>query len=172
MSAPLPYLQRIREYYLALGYDEPYRWAHYDTVPFTPLAVPAHAARIALITTAAPYKPGAGEQGPGAAYNGKAKFHEVFSALTDHEPDLRISHIAIDRDHTLAEDQGCYFPLRAFLALQADGVVGSVGPRFHGLPTDRSRDRTLNVLAPELLRRCREDEADAAILALYGASAL
>ena len=26
-SLPLPYLHRIRTYYLALGYDTPYRWA-------------------------------------------------------------------------------------------------------------------------------------------------
>ena len=27
-DAPIPYIQRIREYYLALGYGPPYRWAH------------------------------------------------------------------------------------------------------------------------------------------------
>jgi hypothetical protein len=28
-DAPIPYMQRIRDYYLALGYATPYRWAHY-----------------------------------------------------------------------------------------------------------------------------------------------
>ena len=27
-DAPIPYLQRIRYYYHALGYGAPYRWAH------------------------------------------------------------------------------------------------------------------------------------------------
>ena len=34
MTAPLPYLQRIREYYQALGYGEPYRFAQLDEVAF------------------------------------------------------------------------------------------------------------------------------------------
>ena len=30
-DAPIPYMQRIRDYHLALGYPTPYRWAHYAT---------------------------------------------------------------------------------------------------------------------------------------------
>jgi D-proline reductase (dithiol) PrdB len=33
-DTPIPYMQRIRDYYLALGYPTPYRWAHYAEVPF------------------------------------------------------------------------------------------------------------------------------------------
>ncbi len=33
-DAPIPYLQRIRDYYQGLGYGAPYRWAHYAEVPF------------------------------------------------------------------------------------------------------------------------------------------
>ena len=36
-DAPIPYRQRIRDYYQALGYGAPYRWAHYAEVPFAPL---------------------------------------------------------------------------------------------------------------------------------------
>jgi hypothetical protein len=39
-----------------------------------------------------------------------------------------------------------------------------LAPRFHGAPTNRSQERTLLVDAPEILRRCVEDKADAAIL--------
>ena len=31
---PIPYMQRIRDYYVALGYGTPYAWAHYADVPF------------------------------------------------------------------------------------------------------------------------------------------
>ena len=27
-DAPIPYMQRIRDYYQGLGYGAPYRWAH------------------------------------------------------------------------------------------------------------------------------------------------
>ena len=35
-DAPIPYMTRIRDYYQALGYGAPYRWAHYAEVPFAP----------------------------------------------------------------------------------------------------------------------------------------
>jgi hypothetical protein len=37
-DAPIPYLQRVRDYYSALGYGAPYEWAHYADVPFARLA--------------------------------------------------------------------------------------------------------------------------------------
>ena len=37
---PVPYIHRITSYYLALGYGNPYRWAQYADVPFTPLKKP------------------------------------------------------------------------------------------------------------------------------------
>ena len=33
----VPYMRRTRDYYLALEYNNPYRWAHHDTIPFTRL---------------------------------------------------------------------------------------------------------------------------------------
>ena len=160
----LNYLERIREYYQVLGYGEPYRWAHFDEVPFTPPQKPLDQSIIAIVTTAAPYQAGKGEQGPGAAYNGLAKFFSVYTGSTATEPDLRISHIGYDRAHTTAEDQGSFFPLRALQALQQAGRIGNVSPRFYGLPTNRSQKTTLEVDCVELLSRCREDAVDAAIL--------
>ncbi len=46
----------------------------------------------------------------------------------------------------------------------AAGRVGGVTPRFHGAPTNRSHRVTVETDAPEILRRCQEDGADAAIL--------
>ena len=39
-DAPIPYMQRTRDYYAAIGYTTPYRWAHYVEAPFTPLRKP------------------------------------------------------------------------------------------------------------------------------------
>ncbi len=161
---PLPYIQRIKDYYQALGYGAPYRWASFEDVPIAELGKPLSKATIGLVTTAAPFKDGKGDQGPGAPHNGLAKFFQVYSASTDVEPDLRISHIAYDRDHTTAEDQGTYFPLRALKQLEAEGHIGRVAPRFHGLPTNRSQNTTINVDCVELVARAREDAIDAAVL--------
>ena len=96
-DAPIPYMQRTRDYYLTLGYGNPYRWAHYAEVPFAPLKKKLGDCRIGLITTAAPYQPGKGDQGPGAPYNGGAKFYQVYSGDTSVDHDLRISHIGYKR---------------------------------------------------------------------------
>jgi hypothetical protein len=87
-DAPIPYMQRIREYYLALGYAAPYRWGHFAEVPFQPLTKSLARCRVALITTAAPYHPGKGDQGPGAPYNAAAKFYSVYSGDSRIEHDL------------------------------------------------------------------------------------
>ena len=87
-DAPIPYMQRIRDYYQALGYGAPYRWAHYAEAPFTPLKKPLAESRVGLITTAAPYQPDKGDQGPGAPYNGAAKFYRVYSGETDRDHDV------------------------------------------------------------------------------------
>ena len=163
-DAPIPYLQRIGAYYQALGYGAPYEWAHYSEVAFAPLPKPLAQCRIALITTAAPYQPDAGDQGPGAPYNARAKFYSVYSGDAAQDHDLRISHVAIDRQHTTAEDPGSYFPLPALRRCAQAGRIGSVAPRFHGAPTNRSQRTTLAVDGPQIVARCRADGADAAIL--------
>ncbi len=161
---PIPYMTRTRDYYAALGYGTPYRWASFADVPFAPLAKPLDRACVALVTTAAPFDPAKGDQGPGARYNGAAKFFAVYSRAIDPEPDLRISHVAYDRQHTTAEDPRSYLPLAAMQAAAANRRIGCVAPRLHGAPTNRSQRATIGTDAPEVLRRCREDGVDAVIL--------
>ena len=163
-DAPIPYMQRIREYYLALGYGAPYEWAHHADVPFHRLQKPVDECCIALITTAAPFQPDNGDQGPGAPYNASAKFFAVYSGDTALDHDVRISHVAIDRDHTSAEDPGSYFPLPALRDRATDGRIGAVAARFHGAPTNRSQRITLDIDCPEIVVRCKADSVDAAVL--------
>lgn len=160
---PIRYMQRTRDWYLALGYDNPYRWAHFDAVPFQPLAQPLAQSKVALVTTAAPYQRDKGPQGPGAHYNAGAKFFSVYSAGTDRDHDVRITHVAIDFKHTSREDSGTWFPLPAMREAAARGRF-RLAPRFHGMPTNRSQRHTLEVDCPELLARCRADGVGAAIL--------
>jgi hypothetical protein len=162
-DVPIRYMDRTREYYQALGFAA-YRWAHFTDAPFTPLAIPLARARVALITTAAPFQPEAGDQGPRAPYNAGAKFYQVYSAGVDSKPDLRISHVGYDRANTVPEDLNAYFPLVRLQEAVVAGRIGSLTARFHGAPTNRSHRVTMETDAPELLRRCREDGADAVVL--------
>lgn len=163
-DVPIQYMQRTRDYYLAIGYDTPYRWAHNVETPFQPLKKPLANARIAIVTTAARFDPTRGDQGPGAAYNGSAKFYQVYDGDTAKDHDLRISHIAYDRKHTSATDSGTWFPLPQLRRLASEGRIGEVAPRFFGAPTNRSHRVTVETDAPEILARCKADGVDAAIL--------
>ncbi len=163
-DVPIPYMARTRAYYQAIGYDTPYRWAHYAAVPFHPLTKPLSQSRVAIITTAARFDSTKGDQGPAAAYNGAAKFYSVYDGDTTQTHDLRISHIAYDRAHTSADDMGTYFPLSQMRRLAATGRIGEIGPRFFGAPTNRSHRITLETDAPNVLARCREDAIDAVVL--------
>ena len=163
-DVPIPYMARTRAYYQALGYDEPYRWAHFSDVPFAPLRKPLKECRIGLVTTAVPYDPGRGDQGPGASYNAAAKFHRVYAHSIESSPDVRIAHVTYDRTHTTAEDQNSWFPLAQLKRAAAEGRVGGVAPRFYGAPTTRSQRSTLERDAPDILAFMRADEVDAAVL--------
>ena len=163
-DVPIEYMRRTRDWYLALGYDNPYRWAHYHDVPFAPLRKPLSESVVTIVTTAAPYQPDKGPQGPGAPYNASAKFYAVYSGDTQQDHDLRVSHVGIDRKHTSMEDNGCWFPLPAMRDMVAAHRVGALARRFHGAPTNRSQKHTLEVDAPQILRRCVEDGVDAALL--------
>ena len=61
------------------------------------------------------------------------------------------------------EDSGTWFPLPL---LRRNAAAGRflLGPRFHGLPTNRSQRHTIEVDTPALLARCQADSADAALL--------
>ena len=164
LDLPIPYMHRTREYYLALGYDTPYRWAHNVSTPFQPLKKPLAQSRVALITTAAKFDPSKGDQGPGAPYNGSVKFFSVYDGDVRGDHDLRISHIAYDRTHTSATDSNTWFPLAQLRKVAAEGRIGSLAPRFFGAPTNRSHRVTIETDAPEILARCKADGVDAAVL--------
>ncbi|HUS98090.1 MAG TPA: glycine reductase [Hyphomicrobiaceae bacterium] len=160
----VPYMHRTRTYYQALGYERPYRWAQYVDVPFTPLKKPLSDSRVAMISTAAPYQPDKGDQGPGAPYNSAAKFFRMYALPFDPKPDLRISHVGIDRANTTAEDDRSWFPHHQLKRLVSEGRIGSLTDRVYGAPTNRSHKVTITQDCPEMLDRIRRDEADVAVL--------
>src|SRR5688572_3434055 len=163
-DSSIPYMARTRAYYQALGYAEPYRWAHFADVPFTPLRKPLRECRIGLVTTAALYDPARGDQGPGAAYNAAAKFHRAYAHTIEGSPDVRISHVTYDRTHTTAEDPNSWFPLAQLKRAAAENRIGGIAPRFYGAPTTRSQRSTLEQDAPDILAFLRADKVDAAVL--------
>ena len=164
-DVPIPYMQRTRDYYLALGFDSPYRWAHYDEVPFTPLAKPLGAVargadhdRGAL--SARHGRPGAGRE----VQRGRQVLHRCTRTRPTPMPDLRISHVGYDRKHTTRRGhrtRGSRSP-----RLQRGGEGGTdrrahaALPRRADEPQPAGDDR--DATRPSSCARCREDGADVA----------
>jgi hypothetical protein len=149
------YIDKSREYYAARGYANPYRWACFDDVPFTVLKRPLSQSTVTLITTAHVV----------AADRETAWLHEVYSVPSDEPPDgLTTDGLFWDRQATHTEDLDSYFPRRRLHEFASAGRIGRLARRLHGVPTEYSQRSTMARDAPEILRRCREDGADAALL--------
>ena len=153
------YIDRTREYYAAQGYERPYRWAHHAAVPFAKLGKPLAESRVTVVTTASPF---VGQDAREGVLRGGKR---VWSGETDTTPDrLYTDDLAWDKEATHTNDVESFVPLGALRALVAEGRIGSLAKRFHGVPTDYSQRRTLEEDAPEILARCREDGVDIALL--------
>lgn len=160
---PIRYIERTHRWYQTLGYGEPYRYAHYLDVPFAPLTGPLSQLRLALITTAAPFRADCGDQSVRAPYNAAAKFFEVYAGSTEADHDLRISHVGVDRAN-LVDDPNLWFPLPALRRARERHRIGSLTENFLGVPTNRSQRHTIDNDAPNVLKRLHADRAQAAVL--------
>jgi D-proline reductase (dithiol) PrdB len=150
------YIDKSRELYMARGYANPYRWAHFEDVPFAKLKRPLSQAVVTLITTAHPIPD---EEAEGLF------LREVYSVPGDDPPErLNTAGLAWDMQATHTDDLDSYFPVHRLQELVRDGRIGSLAQRLHGVPTEYSQRLTKERDAPEILRRCRDDGADAAIL--------
>ena len=164
LDQPVPYIERTRSYYLGLGYETPYVWAHYPDAPFAPLSKPLNQSVLGLVTTAVPFDLSKGPQGPGAPYNAAAKFYEPYALDIDREHDLRIAHVGIDRRNANMVDANCWFPLDAAKRALEAGRIKSLSKHFYGLPTNRSQRHTLEIDAPLIFNKMRADQVDVAVL--------
>ncbi len=153
----LSYIDRSRAYYAAQGFETPYRWARPTTVPaLSPLPGPLSTLRLGLVTTAFPL-PHAGEPAP---------VEVPYAHAVDPLPTTRFT---ADDNRDLvaapANELGSFLPLRRLQELAAIGRIGSLSPRFYGVPFDYSYRRTTEQDAPTVAEFLRADGVDVAILA-------
>ena len=155
-NSPVGYMERTRRYYRALGYNNDYNWSHYDDVPFAAPKRLLSESRVTIVTTTSP---------PGGPRDGDRKLKEVWSGPTTDTPsDLFTEFMSWDKETTHTRDRESYLPILALRAMAAEGRIGGLTERFHGVPTTYSQRRTVERDAPEIVRRCREDAADVALL--------
>jgi hypothetical protein len=152
------YIDKSREFYAAQGYERPYRWARNDDVPFTALAKPLAESRIGLVTTATLI------EGPDPDPDDMPVQH-AYAATLDPVPErLFTMNRSWDKEATHTDDLDSYFPIHRLQEAVKAGRIGSIAPRFYGVPTEYSQRRTHEVDAPQLLEHMREDGVDVAML--------
>ena len=151
------YIDRTREYYLSEGYTTPYRWAHFDDIPFTPLRAPLSACRIGLVTT--------GE----VAVRGEAPADALARAVYALPTATPVEKLygrkeSYDRHATTLDDVDAYLPLTRLGELAAAGRIRDLAPRFQVVYSNYSQRATTTVDAPTILAQCREDGVGAVFL--------
>lgn len=156
MAETVRYMDRTRAYYRALGYPSDYVWARFDEVPFARLAKPLAQVRIGLVTTASP--PDLGNR------DGSGKRQVWSGAVSPPLATLFTDNVAWDKESTHTDDRASFLPIEAVQERVAEGKVGGLAARFHGVPTEYSQRKTMEIDAPQVLERLRADGADAALL--------
>ncbi len=157
------YIDRTRAYYAAEGYTEPYNWAHFEDVPFAKLTKPLSQCTVALISTS---DVAIRQEGEAATSGDEATLiGNVYSLPSDTPEELfytKQEHF--DRVATHLDDVNSYFPITRLHEAAKAGRIGKVAARAHGVYTSYSQRKTIELDAPEVLRRCREDGVDVAVL--------
>ncbi len=153
------YIDRTREYYQALGYEHPYRWARHQSSPFQPLVKPLRESTLAIVTTASLAAP------EGFSEDAPLGRKELYSMPTRPVPEWFFTQdLSWHKEATHTDDPASFFPAREFQSLVEQGRLGSLAQRSWGVPTDFSQRRTRELDAPRILEGMREDEVDVAVL--------
>ncbi len=156
------YMDRIRDYYIAQGYEKPYRWAHYEEVPFTPLKKPLAESTVTLFSTSdVSVRRPEGETLPAT----ETTVGDVYSVPWDTPvEDLYSRQESFDRYATNLDDLNSYLPLTRLQEFVESGRIGSVSENFHNVNRGYSQKLMLEKSAPEALQICRDERADIAVL--------
>lgn len=143
------YIDKSREYYAAQGYDVPYRWATHTNAPFEPMRKPLSECRVAVVTT--------------ASLSADAPLEPYTAASQPAPVSLATDHLSWHKDATNTDDLGAYLPVDHLAALAEEDIIGSLAPRFAGIPTIYSQRRT-NTWAETIRAALADDGVDLAIL--------
>lgn len=140
-----------------------YPWRRIDPVPWSPLAAPLAAARVALVTSAGMYRPGLDE--PFVSLLGG---DTSFRLIPDDTPvqDLVVGTVSHAFDRAASEqDRNIAFPLDRLHEMVAAGSIGSAAPRHVSISGNiTAPGRLVRVSAPRIAAELRADQVDVALL--------
>lgn len=156
------YMDRIRDYYVSQGYEKPYRWAHFEEVPFTPLKKPLSESKVTLLSTSdVSVRRPEGEALPDV----ETTVGDVYSVPWNTPvEDLYSRQESFDRYATSLDDLNSYLPLTRLEECVESGRIGAVTDHFHNVNRGYSQKLMNDTSAPVALEKCRDERADIAVL--------
>ncbi|TAM79707.1 MAG: hypothetical protein EPN47_18090 [Acidobacteria bacterium] len=140
-----------------------YRYRQFDWRPGAVLQKPLSQSRIAVVTSAAFFRPDQLPFDP-SIRGGDYSFREMpveVDLVT-----LRIGHKSDAFDHSgIESDKNLALPLDRLRELEAEARIGDVAPRHYSVMGSISAPaRLVTITAPEIARRLSEDETDGVLL--------
>ena len=147
------YMERTRAYYAAQGYDKPYKWSHFDDIPFARPRRELSDCTATIVTTSMPDE----------SYRKEHRRLHI-GDLGNPPEKFFTGDLSWDRDATHTEDRDSYFPVRELERRVAAGELGRLAPRFYCVPTQYSQRHTIERDAPAIVAGCVEDAVDVALL--------
>ena len=164
MGPPVRYIDKTHDYYRRLGYPFPYKYARFDTTPFTPLPKPLAQCRAGLVATAG-VTLGDEEGRPVSMKVMGGEEADVVEIASDTPVDRFVSiEEHYDSHATTVDDIDAFFPITHLQALTRDGTIGGLPPRFQKIFPNYSHRVTMSRVAPEVLAQLQADQVDAALL--------
>jgi D-proline reductase (dithiol) PrdB len=151
-------MEVTRRTYDGLGYP-PYRWVHStEAPPWAPLDRPLSACRVALIASGGVYRAGQ----IAFHFRDDASYRVIPTDVGTDE--LRATHFAYDLADARS-DINAVFPLDTLRDLASDGVIGGLAAEAYAFMGGiYSTRRVSDELAPRLVQRVMDQEADVALL--------
>ena len=159
------YIDKTHEYYRKLGYAKSYNYARNEDIPFTPLKKPLAQSRVALVSTAQFVMTDSDGNSMEEVRMLGTNELEVFTIPSDWPVErMRSTSEDHDRFQTEMQDIDAFFPITRLREFQTEGVLGSLAQAYFRTLPNYSHRKTSEVDAPEILRRCKADGVDVALL--------
>ncbi len=153
------YIDKSREFYAAQGFANAYHWAFNREIPFAPLSKPLAECRLAIVTTSLPW------EGQDTIDLVDRPPKRAYAEPSEPAPERMFTmDLSWDKQATHTDDVGSFLPILRLQECVRERRIGSVSPRFYGVPTEYSQRKTSTMDAPDIARFCREDGVDAVLL--------
>jgi hypothetical protein len=163
VSDSVRYIDRTRDYYLAQGYEKPYQWAHFETLPFTRLTKPLAECCVTIVSTSG-MRSRSGKLKEAEEQHGAGSRRRPTRSPPTSSSTPFADRMGYDRFATHLDDVARTSPSHNCVARWPRGAPAPSPLAVTPSGRTTAQRRTTTIDAPTILERCREDGIDVALL--------